>query len=174
MGAHHGWALRKFLKSTSSRTLLIQIKTWLLNRLWRLWLPKYMFLITLNIQKVVAYQNLNIVRHGNWMFEWIAMGAFYTQVTTQNVKLTFWVVGRVWKGVLWCLALRWVGQKDNVNLTLCVATWVWTAPLNQTNMTNIRIPKSRESAQWNFKSLNNNIIFCLIPNIFWKVYVDFE
>ena len=24
--AHHGWALRKFLKSTSSRTLLIQIK----------------------------------------------------------------------------------------------------------------------------------------------------
>ena len=26
-GAPHGWALRKFLKSTSSRTLLIQIKT---------------------------------------------------------------------------------------------------------------------------------------------------
>ena len=26
-GAHHGWVLRKFLKSASSRTLLIQIKT---------------------------------------------------------------------------------------------------------------------------------------------------
>ena len=48
-----------------------------------------MSLITLNIKKVVAYQNLNIVRHRNWMFEWIVMGALYTQVTTQNVKLTF-------------------------------------------------------------------------------------
>ena len=23
----------------------------------------------------------------------------------------------------------WVGQKNNVNLTFCVVTWVWTAPL---------------------------------------------
>ena len=29
-------------------------------------------------------------------------------------------------------------------------------------MTNFRIPKSRESAQWNFNSLNIDIIFCPI------------
>ena len=30
--------------------------------------------------------------------------------------------------------------------------------------------KSRESAQWNFKSLNDNIKICLIQNIFWKYF----
>ena len=49
-----------------------------------------MFLITLNIKKIVAFKNVNIARHRNWMFEWIVRGAFYTQATTQNVKLTFW------------------------------------------------------------------------------------
>ena len=43
--------------------------------------------ITLKMQKVVAYQNFDIVRHRNWMFEWIIRGAFHDQATTQNVKL---------------------------------------------------------------------------------------
>ena len=37
--------------------------------------------------------SLNIVRHKYWMFELIVMEAFHTQLTTQNMKLTFWLGG---------------------------------------------------------------------------------
>ena len=84
------------------------------------------------------------------IFHYSPRRAFHTQVTTQNVNLTLWVGGCVLKGVVWRYAVTtcilfsryrgktlgiirggWVVQKDNVNLTFCVVTWVWTAPTTQ-------------------------------------------
>ena len=71
-------------------------------------------------------------------------GAVYTQLTTQNVKflrthppiITSSVFPLAWKKYTCCQGImsKTPFQNhppiDNVNLTFCVDTWVWSAPLN--------------------------------------------